>query len=1165
MPDIPIASLTEALVQDETRACIKAVVTLIWPYSSVTGSCAFLLVEPDYRLRNDRGQVRVRFHGECAQAIAKAGTGIGDEVRLKLDGARWIVDNASAAKRTPGRSVDGDLCFTHKLSASIVRAGQTTQTISVSTKPTVQPTPNPLATPVRSNVAYLPDSQAREPYHENVAHSSPAFIKTGRFSEEHMVTSSSVLDVLDEDILDDDSPRKRRRIESPRIVQWRYAGSDRVSLSDITPSSALAMQSGDPQQDMPPTEAAQVVVDTHSPAEATELSVKPQVDDGRQANASSDATVPALNPNNLILGTSLQLPKGNTRLASLAHLNVKNTINQGIFRSSPSPMTGVSSAVPSDGIPSSFEDSPSDDESDTHEQTRDSIHVASQEDDEAQNLDVTRAIEPESTAAEISTLPQSSYHGFGLDGTLLSRPRTSMLEHPSSVSIQAQDSAEKPSLAEHSVLGAVEAAAEPTGADEAAAWDAREDAVHEVASAESAQAQLRSSIVSCGNDEQRSDVMNNERVPSHRSGSTSWSDANAEHPCDAATPNTPDFAEVIKDQDPPTTAPVASVAECRTEQNIDSAPTGHGDAPEITQTDIGNTVSDVSSASEESESENMSSALLNDLSEGKSAMPNQEHAESVIHVSDMLSDHTDEELPVESSANTEDDHGNSMSVHDPEQMGHINFDMPKSPFSESAHFHPKFDLGLNAEQIEAESVVPESPYQELQGHAVHVHPTFESETDNDPEATIVVADHPMESHAETTEVHFSEFIATEFLDTTSFNLSDRRGTLQRHSLVPATSTGRLQNHEAVNMTPGHETKPNTDQRVDPPDNGSRLQNASTTEADKPEVGAGDIAAVERSTRRRSRLSVIPGVMDKWFTSKGQNKELRKSMSALDKPLEVNVTSTVEAALKSPVRSSERLRERRRSSSSAAAARPTRSTKGTAEREEPTTKSPTRTSERLRNRRRSSSLAAAGPSVFRISQGSVSTDLSFYPPLTDLGHSLNQQSGVSPGVDLIGIVTSASTAPARAKSGPRDWFTSFYMTDPSLCAKHDSTILEEPELQPQTSRAGKDVRVDVFRPWKASLPRISVGDVVLLRSFVTRSRLRRPFMLSAEASAWCVWRHCTDGSAVEEALWTCQGDRAVVSEEVLGPPVEIGEQERARVRELRAWWITRDDVSRQVEK
>ncbi|KAK5201318.1 hypothetical protein LTR16_003090, partial [Cryomyces antarcticus] len=120
-----------------------------------------------------------------------------------------------------------------------------------------------------------------------------------------------------------------------------------------------------------------------------------------------------------------------------------------------------------------------------------------------------------------------------------------------------------------------------------------------------------------------------------------------------------------------------------------------------------------------------------------------------------------------------------------------------------------------------------------------------------------------------------------------------------------------------------------------------------------------------------------------------------------------------------------------------------------------------------------------------------------------------------------------------------------------------------------------VRVQIFRPWKASLPTAAVGDAVLLRNFAVKSRHHEPFLLSAESSAWCVWRYnsthdngdAREGSAggghggaqgpkpvsARKASGECKGTAGRAVEECKGPPVEVGESERERIAALRRWW------------
>lgn len=109
---IPIAQLTPTLAEPASRS-VKAIVTLTWPYSSATGTVAFLLAEPDFRLRRRKGQVRVQFSGSSAKSVSKSGIASGDEVSLCLDGAEWL--RGQAAFSTPGSGLELELKFTERL------------------------------------------------------------------------------------------------------------------------------------------------------------------------------------------------------------------------------------------------------------------------------------------------------------------------------------------------------------------------------------------------------------------------------------------------------------------------------------------------------------------------------------------------------------------------------------------------------------------------------------------------------------------------------------------------------------------------------------------------------------------------------------------------------------------------------------------------------------------------------------------------------------------------------------------------------------------------------------------------------------------------------------------------------------------------------------------
>jgi hypothetical protein len=108
MEYMPISSLEDADRSRPSQA-IKGVVTLIWPFSSSARKAAFLLAEPDFRLRNKKGQVRVQLQGAAAVAVARARIAIGDQLALCLAAAKWVQQEPGLG--TPGKSVELELLY----------------------------------------------------------------------------------------------------------------------------------------------------------------------------------------------------------------------------------------------------------------------------------------------------------------------------------------------------------------------------------------------------------------------------------------------------------------------------------------------------------------------------------------------------------------------------------------------------------------------------------------------------------------------------------------------------------------------------------------------------------------------------------------------------------------------------------------------------------------------------------------------------------------------------------------------------------------------------------------------------------------------------------------------------------------------------------------------
>lgn len=59
------------------------------------------------RLRKSKGQIKVTFHNGCAKEVAQTQVGIGDEVKLLLQGCAWT--ETGDAVSTPGSKVEWDV------------------------------------------------------------------------------------------------------------------------------------------------------------------------------------------------------------------------------------------------------------------------------------------------------------------------------------------------------------------------------------------------------------------------------------------------------------------------------------------------------------------------------------------------------------------------------------------------------------------------------------------------------------------------------------------------------------------------------------------------------------------------------------------------------------------------------------------------------------------------------------------------------------------------------------------------------------------------------------------------------------------------------------------------------------------------------------------------
>jgi hypothetical protein len=199
-----------------------------------------------------------------------------------------------------------------------------------------------------------------------------------------------------------------------------------------------------------------------------------------------------------------------------------------------------------------------------------------------------------------------------------------------------------------------------------------------------------------------------------------------------------------------------------------------------------------------------------------------------------------------------------------------------------------------------------------------------------------------------------------------------------------------------------------------------------------------------------------------------------------------------------------------------------------------------------------------PTSFTFSQTQPSqtkgllTSLTYYTPLSNLMTRVSTQSSQSynDGTDVIAVVMKSSTKPLRAEKGPKDFGTSFLISDQDLWPHK--------------------VLVTVYRPWKRALPVVERGDVLLLRGFdVLPNKGGVGIVLrSGEGSAWCVWKFSLKGGksdlfSDDVPMWAQKEKQGKVPmleerEETTGPPVERGEDEREFVQDLRDWWVNKGE-------
>ncbi|KAL8840816.1 MAG: hypothetical protein Q9176_003663 [Flavoplaca citrina] len=221
---------------------VRGIVTLIWPYSVSNQAFSILLAEPDFRLRRQRGQVRVQFRGSSAKALARCDVQSGDLVDLTLSHAQWEKEESTSG--TPGRGIEWELRFGEKVVLQIQREDQEPIELDID-HPAPSPERRPRSPPPLdpSITQALPSTPLAFPpvLSRLQAWSTPVFLKRDRLSS--ISYFGSDYNPFDEDDFRDNNRRKKTKY-GRASNQWRFTEQESSPESAAESKSPAAEPPG---------------------------------------------------------------------------------------------------------------------------------------------------------------------------------------------------------------------------------------------------------------------------------------------------------------------------------------------------------------------------------------------------------------------------------------------------------------------------------------------------------------------------------------------------------------------------------------------------------------------------------------------------------------------------------------------------------------------------------------------------------------------------------------------------------------------------------------------------------------------------------------------------------------------------------------------------------
>lgn len=1182
----PINNLDPSL-NPPPNAAIRAIVSLIWPYFSAAESAAFLLVDPEFRLRRNGGQVRVQVHGAAAREVALSKIGIGDAVELGLEGVSWVAQSPHV--KTPGRCVAGELSFRKKLVLRIQRDGDPFASIDLDEPPS--PVPQTASTPIRAP----PTMAWRTPFGaaQSVEHKTPI-----RLSLDAHTSPADPFE--DEEYELEERPRKRQRTTG----LWRYERASQTPPGSPSAAPATEQEPSDATIDIPtattlqrpamPPVLPRIETETAAAPPSSDMSAaRPRTPPSPYLKPVESAILPLISPL-ASFGKARETQSEGTAIkldSSRVHEEPSQREPESAPYGTPSPLKPAVPQNDEEVEETVEEDEPPDFGLDGATMSRPGKHPVAassptrqpsrpgtpecddrrivQDTYQSQAAFSLRESQPLAVPDDSDPVPSTSSSGDRRSetpdtvregtpqkllspepahdaGTLQDVPIPSssplqMLERSPTPPTQLRRQ-EPPQSSRRTVIidldaddDEQEAPAVPNaGADEEPTQTAHTSAAGVTPNPAhpsnlfGSQFSQSNGFFASSQTSNRSDWTDKTYVPNSESEGT-----DLEHPSSRAA--TPSSNHVHSGS----ATPYAVDTMDHDAMHTPTATPGPVSSPKLPSSAF----SPFTSSSRETRTFGHEDALVSRDAELPSARDASENSR----------DETKYAIPA-----------------------FISSPKPSSGFSQdrgSGDVRPQLaeaeGRGLDA-NIRQQALQPETSTAEAEIASLTDHSgagSFGAEGTLDRPIPKTSPPLNLETHGDETGNGVSQAVTHDNLglshqpSTADYNRegADQINTpLERHSVGsakeitpeasqtdPAQSTirypawphhrvdqildGRMPPTPAPSAIPATMIEEQVEMSTLPEQNQDTAQlranddhQHTSTLGDGGSVEVVDEETIPRDqppkTPLRKRINEVPEAISTWFSSGTKPTQAKAWPMVKKRGSQPRSSLGPTAKIRAP---------------SAGFTFGTAPASTTTDREMTLPSIEPRNSETL-PAGASTSNAILPQALMKAHERQVPrpqpqqlegirTETSYYTPLRSLESLLNRASqSPEATIDIFAIVSSPSSNPQRAKSGPKDYNTLLHVMD--------------------SSSPTSEVQAQIFRPFKLSLPIAETGDVILLRHFQVKSRLRRPFLLSGEGSAWHVWRY----------------SRHEMQEDCRGPPVEIGDGEQEQAKKLRAWWVSMMD-------